>query len=90
MMTNSKHAKIVHAIIDMGHNLDLNVVAEGVSTREIKDELERLGCDAIQGSYLSVPIFPEEVPDWRKQYQVTSEYVGDDEYTESRKQRTIV
>lgn len=64
MNKNPKHAKIVRAIIDLGHNLELNVTAEGVWTGEIKDILASLGCDAIQGFHVSAPIAAKDVPGW--------------------------
>ena len=90
MDTNPKHAKIVRAIIDLGHNLGLNVIAEGVSKREIKDELQLMRCDAIQGYYLSVPISPEEIPNWLKQNKIKLPYVPVDIYTEDGRKRSIV
>jgi diguanylate cyclase (GGDEF)-like protein/PAS domain S-box-containing protein len=54
---------IVRAIINLGHALDLNVIAEGVETREQLQYLSALGCDAVQGflfsKALSAPAFEE-------------------------------
>jgi diguanylate cyclase (GGDEF)-like protein/PAS domain S-box-containing protein len=52
---------IVEAIIAMAHSLQLNVVAEGVETKEQFDFLRKLGCDQIQGYYFSKPIPSSEV-----------------------------
>ena len=41
--------KIVRSLIDLAHNLELKVVAEGVETQEILGELTSLGCDHAQG-----------------------------------------
>ncbi|MDH5542857.1 MAG: EAL domain-containing protein [Nitrospinota bacterium] len=49
-------AKIIMAIISMGHSLNLKVVAEGVETKEQYELLREAGCDMIQGYYLSKPI----------------------------------
>lgn len=89
MGTNPRHAKIVRAIIDLGHNLGLNVIAEGVSTREIKDQLAELRCDAIQGYYLTAPISPEEIPTWLKQNKVKLPYIAIDEYAEAGKKNLL-
>ena len=54
---------IVRAIINLGHALDLNVIAEGVETREQLQYLTALGCEAVQGflfsKALSVKAFEE-------------------------------
>ena len=47
---------IVRSIIDLGHNLGLQVVAEGVETREHAEILTDLGCDVLQGYYLGRPM----------------------------------
>lgn len=44
------------AIISLGHNLRLRVVAEGVETEEQLQFLQRLGCDEYQGFYFSKPV----------------------------------
>jgi diguanylate cyclase len=46
---------LVRSIIDLAHNLRLNVVAEGVETEEVRDHLLALGCDAAQGHFISRP-----------------------------------
>jgi EAL domain-containing protein (putative c-di-GMP-specific phosphodiesterase class I) len=51
MMTNPGHAAIVRSVVDLGHNLTLRVVAEGVETEDVHTELRRVGCDMAQGSF---------------------------------------
>ena len=51
--------KIVRSIIDLGHNFDLKVVAEGVEDKATADALREMGCDRIQG-YLVSPAIPAE------------------------------
>jgi EAL domain-containing protein (putative c-di-GMP-specific phosphodiesterase class I) len=51
---------IVSAIIDMGKNLKLSVVAEGVETAEELDFLRSRHCDEAQGYYFSRPVPPHE------------------------------
>jgi diguanylate cyclase (GGDEF)-like protein len=46
-------AAIVRAIIGLGHNLDLKLVAEGVETGEQLEFLRRERCDLIQGYFMS-------------------------------------
>jgi diguanylate cyclase (GGDEF)-like protein len=47
---------ITSAVISLGHNLGLNVVAEGVETVEQLKYLADHGCDLIQGYFLSRPL----------------------------------
>ena len=51
------------AIIVMGKNLSLNVVAEGVETKEEENFLREQVCDAMQGFYFSKPIAPDKFAD---------------------------
>jgi diguanylate cyclase (GGDEF)-like protein len=46
---------IVQSTVNLGHNLGLTVVAEGVEDRNIMDKLKRLGCDQVQGFYFGKP-----------------------------------
>jgi len=56
MLQDSKHQKIVHAMIELGHNLDLQVTAEGIEDKETYDKLKGFGCDIAQGYYFSKPL----------------------------------
>jgi diguanylate cyclase (GGDEF)-like protein len=47
---------IVRSTIDMAHNLDLSVVAEGIETEETYNRLVELGCDMAQGFLISKPL----------------------------------
>jgi len=58
---NSGDARIVQAIIAMGHSLNLTVAAEGVETREQAEFLRERLCDEMQGSYFSEPLLPGAV-----------------------------
>lgn len=51
-----KTSAIVENLIDLGHTLNMEVVAEGVENREQYDFLKGIGCDVIQGFYFSRPL----------------------------------
>jgi diguanylate cyclase (GGDEF)-like protein/PAS domain S-box-containing protein len=64
MASSDDSATIVRSIIDLGGNLGLSVVAEGVETQEIWDELDALGCPIAQGYHLSRPIPADALVEW--------------------------
>lgn len=68
MIDNTSDATIVQATINLAHNLGLKVVAEGVSSLEIRSELNRLGCDYLQGFHISKALttdkFQEFIHSW--------------------------
>jgi diguanylate cyclase (GGDEF)-like protein len=64
MLTDENDAVIVRSTIDLGRNLGLRVVAEGVETEEIWGRLAYMGCDLAQGNYLSEPLAPEPLVVW--------------------------
>ena len=55
MATNWDGAAIVRSTIDLGHNLGLTVVAEGVEDEKTMEMLRQYGCDFIQGFHISRP-----------------------------------
>jgi len=64
MSKSEDDAAIVRSTIDLGRNLDLEVVAEGVETEEVWNQLSALGCSTAQGYFLSHPVPPEELRAW--------------------------
>jgi diguanylate cyclase (GGDEF)-like protein len=57
-------ATIVQSIIDLGHNLGLNVVAEGVETKSHFAALKELQCDFAQGYLINKPMPIEKFNQW--------------------------
>lgn len=55
-LNNSDDAAITKTIIALGHSLNLQVIAEGVETRDHEDFLMHEGCDEVQGYRYSKPI----------------------------------
>jgi diguanylate cyclase (GGDEF)-like protein len=62
MRSNERDSAIVRSIIDLGRNLGLEVVAEGVSDRAAQRELLGMGCLLAQGYLFSRPMDPEGLP----------------------------
>lgn len=56
MEANKEDYLLVQSIIEMAHSLDRIVVAEGVETAATLEILRRMGCDTIQGYYVSRPV----------------------------------
>ncbi len=57
-------AALVRGIIDIGHALGLEVVAEGVETRDAWNVLAEWGCDRAQGFYVATPRAPDDLVQW--------------------------
>jgi diguanylate cyclase (GGDEF)-like protein len=64
MQENRGNQTIVKSTIDLGKQLGLRVVAEGVETVEELRSLATMGCDEVQGYYVAKPMDPEEIIDW--------------------------
>jgi EAL domain-containing protein (putative c-di-GMP-specific phosphodiesterase class I) len=60
MLASSKDATIVRSSIRLGHELGVNVVAEGVETLAQQDFLAEAGCRLVQGYLVSSPLPPDE------------------------------
>ncbi|AOV06471.1 sensor domain-containing protein [Sporosarcina ureilytica] len=58
---NQSNRAIVKTIINLASNLNLQVVAEGVETKEQLDFLKTLDCDKVQGYFYSKPLPHEQI-----------------------------
>jgi diguanylate cyclase (GGDEF)-like protein len=67
MTSDENDLSIVRSIIELGHNLGLKVVAEGVENKAVLDSLAALGCDHCQGYYISHPLPYERFQSWSGQ-----------------------
>jgi predicted signal transduction protein with EAL and GGDEF domain len=61
MVTNPENAAIVRSTIELGHNLGLKVVAEGVESADCLRMLARFGCDLAQGYHVAPPLTGPEI-----------------------------
>ncbi|MCL6584189.1 MAG: EAL domain-containing protein [bacterium] len=64
MEANNSDVMIVNTAVDLGHNLGLSVVAEGVENKETYDRLAILGCNVAQGYFISRPLPATQLVSW--------------------------
>ncbi len=64
MQTSKDCRTIVRSIVDLAHNLGLEVIAEGVETAAALDQLREFGCDLAQGYHIGKPMPPEVFQAW--------------------------
>jgi len=64
MLSDESDLIIVRSTINLGHDLGLTVVAEGVEDEATLHRLEGLGCDLAQGYHFSKPLPPEAFNKW--------------------------
>ena len=64
MIQKPSDAQIVQTVIDLAHNFNLNVVAEGVENENILKMLVQMGCESAQGFCIARPISMEALKDW--------------------------
>jgi len=82
MSENSMDRKIVQSVIDLAHNMELQVVAEGVENEASLDMLVSMGCDFAQGYFIAKPMSLSDLPGWlessRWKLPVTTDAVASD------------
>jgi diguanylate cyclase (GGDEF)-like protein len=64
MTADPGSAVIVQSVVELGHNLGLTIVAEGVETEHTLTALSEIGCDVAQGYLVSRPISADAVEAW--------------------------
>ena len=65
---NKRKEAIVKTIVLMAHELNLNVVAEGVETIEELDTLRQFQCNEFQGYFFSKPLTADKLIHYIKQH----------------------
>jgi len=70
---------IYDANLALAKQLDMEVVAEGVADQDDWNLLRRTGCDLAQGSFISQPVLPVDLPGWIKDWkgQISNYIVND-------------
>jgi len=64
MASDVGDAKIVRSTIDLGHNMGLRVVAEGIESEAAWHILAEMGCDQGQGYFMSRPMPADQLAAW--------------------------
>lgn len=64
MLDDPRDKSIVKAAIDLAHNLDLHVVAEGIEQQGMQDSLTDMGCDFGQGYHIARPMPEDALMKW--------------------------
>jgi diguanylate cyclase (GGDEF)-like protein len=64
MAHDAGNATIVRSTIDLAHDMGLAVVAEGVDALPVLERLRALGCDMVQGYFLSRPLPAADIEKW--------------------------
>jgi diguanylate cyclase (GGDEF)-like protein len=72
IVTNPDLSTIVRSTIELGHNLGMKVVAEGVEDGNGWELLEALGCDDAQGYFMSPPLEPAALVAWMRKHDGVS------------------
>lgn len=82
MQVDANDFMIVRATVDLGRNLGLRVVAEGVEDLATFDRLAEFGCDEAQGYYISRPLSAIEFTRWLSVRNLESAAPASDERPE--------
>ncbi len=68
LTTEASDLVLVQSAVDLGHNLGLLVVAEGVEDEATQTMLAAMGCDDIQGYFVTRPLPSERFAAWLDNY----------------------
>jgi len=81
---NPSFRKIAELTIELAHQLDIQVVAEGVETAAVRHQLASLGCDFAQGYLYARPMLPAELFAW-----LAAAHRGKDRRSEPRRSTSL-
>ncbi|HUE78358.1 MAG TPA: EAL domain-containing protein [Sphingomicrobium sp.] len=68
-VTSQDSRLIVKTIIDLAQGLGLTATAEGIETRKQLRLLHELGCDVAQGYFISHPLEPDSLQEWKHEFR---------------------
>ncbi|QYF72247.1 EAL domain-containing protein [Cryobacterium sp. PAMC25264] len=64
MLDDDRASALVASSIHLGHSLGMRIVAEGVETAEVLDQLAHFACDIVQGYFVSHPVAANQLERW--------------------------
>ena len=64
LVKDKANAKLIQLMIELGHNFDLKIVAEGIEDKATFDTLAAMGCDVGQGYYMAKAMPEKEFENW--------------------------
>jgi diguanylate cyclase (GGDEF)-like protein len=67
MQSDQANELIVRSVVDLGHNLGMAVIAEGVESADVLNALSEFNCDMVQGFHVCRPVSAEEFMQWYEQ-----------------------
>ncbi len=63
---------LIKYVIELVHEMGIQVIAEGVETKEQLMTLKQLGCDEVQGFYFSKPLLPDDFLRYYKSFDMVN------------------
>jgi len=64
LLSDDTARAIVRSVVELAHSLRLSVIAEGVDSAPVMEQLTAIGCDALQGFYVANPMSPARLEEW--------------------------
>lgn len=89
MANNENDTIIVRSTVDLGHNLNLKVVAEGVENLEVWDLLANMGCDYGQGYFMGKPMPEKDFKAWLVRWEEQIKTMRTDSEENTKKKATV-
>ena len=78
ILTDHKHQQVVRAIIEVGHALQMKIVAEGIEDKQTASLLEEYGCEYLQGYYFAKPMPAFEIQSHLRKKETFENNTGSD------------
>jgi len=72
LMGDEQNEAIVRTTIELAHNMNLQVVAEGIEDEQTLRHISDMGCEEAQGYFLSKPVSSDDLLDWLNNREVIS------------------